>query len=144
MLELLLAAQAALNLYQWEPATGPVFGYHVYVNERLVQTSYEPEVWLDVDPGDVVEVQAVDSDYRTGPFSEPSVPHAMVPSAVIRDSPACLADVTGDGVVNYSDYLDVVYRIGEQCACDGDLDGDLLIHFGDVADLVPLIGQTCP
>lgn len=143
MIELILLAQAALNLYSWEPAQGPVHGYHVYVNRSLHTTVYEEQAWLDLEPGDLVEVQAVDSLYRTGPFSEASEPHQTVASCVLRESPACLADINQDGVVGGFDLLSVQSSYGQRCSCAGDMDGDLIIGSRDISTVFGLIGQEC-
>ncbi len=143
MLELLLLAQAALNLYQWEPATGPVFGYHVYVDGVRVQTVYENQAWLDISSGQTVEVSAIDESYQEGPVGPPSEAHAAAASCVLRDEPACLADLNGDGFVSWPDVSIGQSLFGSECSCPGDMNGDGRVGFVDTQLINDQFGSVC-
>ena len=58
-------------------------------------------------------------------------------------TPACVADVTGDGVVGVSDVLALIASWGNCNGCSADIDGNGVVNVSDLLSVIEAWGP-CP
>jgi hypothetical protein len=128
--------------FSWSPATGPVWGYQIYLSvdggaESLYGHVNQPRALIQVDSGAslIVRVAAIDAAGRSGPRSDPS-----------QSLRLCPGDFDGDEVVALSDirrsHLCVLQAATGPCA-GADLDDDGFVAIDDFTKL-ELGADACP
>jgi hypothetical protein len=87
-------------------------------------------------------------DYGTGAMT-PVTPSPVDTTGITPETvrvwapPACVADVNGDGMLDFFDVLDYLALFSDGDAA-ADLNGDGVLDFFDVADFLDLFSDGCP
>jgi len=92
-------------------------------------------------PGDEFRVRFSASDIGAGAVVEAAIDQIELVS--FECTPACIADLTGDGVLDFFDVSDFLDAFGAQDPI-ADFTGDGAFDFFDVSDFLDAFGKGCP